>query len=75
MTCYLMCTNLHVPLFERGQSNLVLIRLISLTRGPPTLLEYSRLYTDFMSEWLIFAYQQPYHRIDKNQQCHRKAAM
>ena len=37
--------------------------------------EYVRLYTDFLSEVLIFAYQLPYHRLHKNQQWHRKAAL
>ena len=30
-------------------------------------LEYQRLYTDFLSEGLIFAYQQPHYRINENQ--------
>ena len=37
--------------------------------------EYQRLYTDFLSEVLIFAYQLPHHRINENQQWHRKAAL
>ena len=36
--------------------------------------EYQRLYSDFLSEGLIFAYQQPHHRVNKNQQWYRKAA-
>ena len=31
--------------------------------------------TDFLSEELIFAYQQPHHRIYKNQQWHKKTAL
>ena len=31
--------------------------------------------TDFPSEGLIFAYQQPHHRIHKNQQWQRKTAL
>ena len=45
-----------------------------LTRSPWTLRlipEYQRLYTNFLLEGLIFAYQQAHHRINnkKNQQC------
>ena len=35
---------------------------VKQTRSP----EYQRLYTDFLSEGIIFAYQQPHHRINKN---------
>ena len=35
---------------------------------------YQRLYTDFLSKGLIFAYQQLHHRINEIQQWHRKAA-
>ena len=37
--------------------------------------EYQRLYTDFLSEGLIFAYEQPHHKTNKNQQWHWKAAL
>ena len=43
--------------------------------GPERSPEYQRLYTDFLSEGLIFAYQQPHHRINKNQEWQRKAAI
>ena len=36
--------------------------------------EYQRLYADFLSEGLIFVYQEPHHRINENQQLYRKAA-
>ena len=36
---------------------------------------YQRLYTDYLSEGLIFIYQQPYHRINNNQQWQTKAAI
>ena len=39
------------------------------------LHEYQRIYTDFLSERLIFAYQQAHHRINKNQQWQREAAL
>ena len=57
------------------------IHVISLnfykTRGPwaSTVTRVSGLYTDFLSEGLIFAYKQPHHRINKNQQWQRKAAL
>ena len=46
------------------------------TRGPLPLRspEYQRLYTDFLSEGLIFIYQKPHHRINENQPWYRKAA-
>ena len=34
-----------------------------------------RLYTDFLSEELTFAYQQPHHRINTNQQWPKEAAL
>ena len=37
------------------------------------LPEYHRLYTDFLSEGLIFAYQQTHNRINKTQQWQRKS--
>ena len=42
-----------------------------LQRSP----EYQRLYNDFLSEELLFAYQQAHHRINKDQQWLRKAAI
>ena len=46
-----------------------------ITKGPHALtFEYQGL-TDFLSEVLIFAYQQPQQRVSKkNPQWHRKAA-
>ena len=44
-------------------------------QGPKRLPEYPKLYTDFLSEGLIFGYQLPHHRINKNQQRHRKASL
>ena len=38
-------------------------------------LNIQRLYTDLRSEEIIIAYQQPHHRINKSQQCLRKAAL
>ena len=47
--------------------------LIILNKRPTGLngtpSEYKILYTDFLSEWLIFIYQQPHHRINKHQRC------
>ena len=37
------------------------------------LIKYKRLYTDFFSEG--FTYQQPHHRINKNQQWQGKPAL
>ena len=42
--------------------------------SPLRSTEYQRLYTDFLSEVLIFVYQQPHHRINENQRWYRKAA-
>ena len=56
------------------------IHVISLnfykTRGPwaSTVTRSIGLYTD-LSEELIFEYKQPHHRINKNQQWQRKAAL
>ena len=38
-------------------------------------LNIQRLYTDLRSEGLIIPHQQPHHRINKSQQCLRKAAL
>ena len=43
------------------------------TQGPLRSPEYQTLYTDFLSEGLIFAYQLLHHRINENQQWDRKA--
>ena len=41
---------------------------------PSRSREYHRLYTDFLSEGLIFVHQQPNHRIYENQPWYGKAA-
>ena len=50
--------------------------ILSKTRGPQALTVtcVSETYTDFLSEGLIFVYQQPHHRINENQLWYRKAA-
>ena len=50
------------------------IIIVRLTRGLRSL-EYQRLYTEFLSEGLIFAYLQTHHRKRKNQHWHRIAAL
>ena len=47
---------------------------VSNKRPSTGLNGYQGLYNDFLSEVLIFAYQQPNHRINKIQQWLRKAA-
>ena len=44
-------------------------------QGPERSSEYQQLYTDFLSEVLIFANQLHHHKINKNQHWHRKAAL
>ena len=50
--------------------------LVYINKRPKRSPDYQRLYTDFLSEWLIFVYiyQQPYHRINENRPWNRKAA-
>ena len=47
------------------------------TRGPQAFRGYLSIRdcTEFLSEGLIFAYQQPHHRINENQQWHMKTAL
>ena len=43
------------------------IELLQEAHRPLRSPEYQRLYTDFLSEGLIFVYQQPHHRKNENQ--------
>ena len=44
-------------------------------KRPKCLYPHQRLYNDFLSKGFIFAYQLPHHRINENQQWHRKPAL
>ena len=73
INCYVHCHWLKTPiLFWRY------VMYMSYFYKRPTghngHLRYQRLYTDFLSEGLIFVYQQPHHRINENQWWYRKAA-
>ena len=60
-------TQLHVNSYNFP----ALFQLNFSNKGPTGLNSQLRLYTEFLSEGLIFAYQQPHHRINKIQQWQR----
>ena len=57
------CSNAALTIFIQKQE----------ANRPKRSLEYQRLSTDFLSEGLIFSYQQLHYRINKSKQCLRKA--
>ena len=58
------------PLKCPDRSRKFVTKLITLkTRGPQAIMEIQTLYTDYLSEGLVFAYQHPHYKINKNQQC------
>ena len=59
---------------QRTANELLFYETEQEAHGPYRSPEYQRLYTDFLSEGLIFVYQQPHHRINENQRWYRKAA-
>ena len=62
-----------LPLSECGRAPTSLSK--QETHVPCWSLDYQRLYTEFLSQGLIFAYQQARHRINKNQKWQRKVVL